>query len=490
MRLGNLSRVTRISGWGGQRRVSRSALVALLIGLATALVALALPAMLAPSASGVRAPIRVEVVLDVSGSMAEDGGNGKNRLEGAKSALSELAYSLPASTEMGLRVYGSEKQSSCTDTKTLVPISPLRPEKIVQAARKLQPKGDTPIAYSLTKAAGDFIAGGTARDVIVLISDGEDNCSSPDNPPCRVVKMLKKKGLEVRIETVGVGLGSNDAARDELRCISAATGGDYYDAQDSDALSAALKRISQHSLGNLTPGKQIEGGVEQSRAKLIKPGDYRIKLKPGEIKWFSFDATDGDQPRVLATVQGTRRGVVPVEARNCSSWRVELRNSAGEGSEYSPYGNSAVFDGRGFGSTGASTTHLLEAQSTGIDYPGRWTIQISLGRDLEEEPLDCAEHMPVKEFNARFSLDLEDEVVAEDPSPSPTPTPTPTPSPTPTLAPTPEPSGPAASDKYNNPVSPSQGGGSTTVFAVMFAVAVGGLGYMLYRLRLKRRRGW
>src|SRR5699024_12709700 len=51
------------------------------------------------------------LVLDASGSMAEDAGGGQTRIQAAKDALRTVVDELPDDAEGGLRVYGSDVYS-------------------------------------------------------------------------------------------------------------------------------------------------------------------------------------------------------------------------------------------------------------------------------------------------------------------------------------------------------------------------------------------
>ena len=139
---------------------------------------------------------------------------------------------------------------------------------MVAAAARLRPTGDTPIGLALTRAADDLAGGTASRRVVVLISDGEDNCSAPGSSPCQVVRGLDDSGVKVRVESVGVALAGKAAAQDALRCVAARSGGSYYDAEDADALSAALQRISSDALGRARPGH----GRCRARAPAGTPG--------------------------------------------------------------------------------------------------------------------------------------------------------------------------------------------------------------------------
>lgn len=442
-------------------------------------------------------PLRSLVLLDVSGSMARDGGHGSSLLDGARRALTELAYSLPRGTQLGLRAYGSDypgtdRARSCTDTRLLMPLSPLNAEQMVAAAKPLVPTGDTPIAHALQQASKDFGARTGARDTIVLISDGEDNCSP--QPPCTVVQQLKEQGFRVRVQTVGVALAGGSRAQQELQCIARVSGGSYYSATDSDALSAALDRIAQQSRGRLGGGEPIVAQTSEMTPQAIEPGNYRVRIKPGEALWYRFDAPEGALPRILGTIQGARgRKTLPAELDGCEAWRIELRNRAGEGRVYPPYGNSGVFAGREFGSTGASTSDALSATTTGIDYPGPWVVRLSLGIDPNGKPMACAKDLPVTGYPVRFSLAFGGPTSAPEQTTAPSEgvSPTPTPGPVTTAPTVLDPDEPDATAKYGEAVHPDRGGDWTAPFsAVLVAVGVLGLGGVLFRIRQRRTRGW
>lgn len=432
-------------------------------------------------------PVRVLVVLDVSGSMRRSGGDGRTLLDGARNALAELVYSLPPNTQVGLRVYGSEyggadRARSCRDTRLVVPVRRLDPGRIVAAANRLRPTGDTPIGVSLKYAAGDLQTSSPGkRGVIVLISDGEDNCSPPATPPCQVVGGLQQQGFKVRIETVGVALEGNRAARRALECISGRTGGSYYDARDASALSAALERISSDALGRLGRGRQVPGARRLSRAPLITPGTYRTALRPGQKAWYRFKATSGERPRVLATVEGVASLRVPRALRDCPAWRAELHNPYGEGATYPPYGNSGAFDGVGIGSTGASTTTRVRPYSKGIDFTGTWAIQLSLARDTGKS---CSAYLPPgRSFRTRFALQVDEPGQEREPGRGAAAA-TPSASPSPTTE-------SSATERYTTPVRPHETPAWVLpVAAVGVALLLGGTGAAALAIRRRRRRGW
>ena len=93
---------------------------------------------------------------------------------------------------------------------------------MTSAINEFQPRGDTPIAYSLKEGAKDL--GDDGKRHIILVSDGEETCSSD---PCQEIRELVAGGISLQIDTVGFGV--EDKARQQLSCIAEAGGGSYYE---------------------------------------------------------------------------------------------------------------------------------------------------------------------------------------------------------------------------------------------------------------------
>ena len=113
----------------------------------------------------------------------------------AKRILTEMLDSIAnlKNAEFALRVYGHQYQyppQVCNDTKLEVPFGPGNASKIKSRLRTITPKGTTPLAFSLEQAAKDFTPCTNCRNIVVLITDGLEECSGD---PCAVSKMLQKK---------------------------------------------------------------------------------------------------------------------------------------------------------------------------------------------------------------------------------------------------------------------------------------------------------
>ncbi|MFD6277661.1 VWA domain-containing protein [Streptomyces sp. NPDC060209] len=232
------------------------------------------------------------MVLDSSGSMSEDDGTGRTRMESARAAVGTVVDALPDGHPAGLRVYGADRPRGCTDTRLVRPVSALDRAAMKKAVAGVEPRGDTPIGLSLQKAAEDLhtpSVGAVGTRTILLISDGEDTCGTPR--PCEVAEQLGREGVGLRIDTVGFQV--EGAAREQLECIAEAGNGRYYDAPDADALARQLQRSAQLSAdGYRLRGERIEGGATTAKSPSMDPGQYLDTIGPGEKRYYavSLDA--------------------------------------------------------------------------------------------------------------------------------------------------------------------------------------------------------
>lgn len=230
------------------------------------------------------------LVMDSSGSMAEPGGGGETRMVKAKQALNDVMAAMPDDATVGLRAYGSVVESgseSCTDSELLVPVGPLDRAALTSAIGGLEPLGDTPIAYALQQAYNDLPSEGSRS--ILLVSDGEENCSGD---PCQVAADLADAGVEFYVDVVGLQV--DEAARDQLTCVAAKTGGTYFDVQDIDDLEKTLERSAQRAVRGYQPtGTPIQGGDSLETAAELTPGDWLDVIDGEAPKFYSLPDPNG-----------------------------------------------------------------------------------------------------------------------------------------------------------------------------------------------------
>ncbi|QNE79291.1 VWA domain-containing protein [Streptomyces finlayi] len=229
------------------------------------------------------------MVLDSSGSMGDDDGAGRTRMESARAAVGTVVDALPDGHPTGLRVYGADRPQGCTDTRLVRPVEKLDRDAVQTAVAAVRPRGDTPIGLSLQKAAEDLpepSGGAVGTRTVLLISDGEDNCGTPK--PCEVAEQLGKDGTGLRIDTVGFQV--EGAAREQLECVARAGNGRYYDAPDAAALARQLQRAAQLSAhGYRLKGERVAGGATVGRAPTLRPGQYLDTIGQGEKRYYAVD---------------------------------------------------------------------------------------------------------------------------------------------------------------------------------------------------------
>lgn len=190
--------------------------------------------LLPMAASGVEAADRTIVILDASGSMWAKIG-GKAKIEIARDALGKVLKAVPESTELGFMVYGHREKNACNDIELAVPPSSNSAATILSFAKKISPKGKTPLTDSVRQAA-EALKYTEEKATIVLITDGLETCSGD---PCALATELKQKGVDFTVNVVGFGLTKDEGK--QVACLAENTGGKYYDAASADQLASALK---------------------------------------------------------------------------------------------------------------------------------------------------------------------------------------------------------------------------------------------------------
>lgn len=213
----------------------------LALALAIALVVSAAPATVGAAAEYGSGADPIMLVVDTSGSMGDDDGTGKIKIDGAKLALLDFLDNVAPETPIGLRSYPSSGSGSCNPGDDGFPVDARDTSQMSAYIRALEPGGDTPTAEALEQAF-DELNDTYDRGTIVLVSDGESTCA----PPCDTAAEIAKSGFD--IETITVGFNISDSGRKELECIADALNGRYVDANDNDALNKVLDDLSRPKL--------------------------------------------------------------------------------------------------------------------------------------------------------------------------------------------------------------------------------------------------
>ncbi|WP_445282799.1 VWA domain-containing protein [Streptomyces sp. DSM 118148] len=286
--------------------IRRQRLAAGVCALLAALTAgLAFPAGAVADETEQSAP-KVELVLDVSGSMRTRDIDGGSRMAAAKQAFNEVLDATPEEVELGIRTLGADypgndRKTGCKDTAQLYPVGPLDRTEAKTAVATLAPTGWTPIGPALLKAADDLDGGEGARR-IVLISDGEDTCQPLD--PCEVAREIAAKGIGLTIDTLG--LVPDAKTRDQLSCIADATGGTYTSVRHKEELSDRVGQLVDRAADPVVTPVATEGAGECAEAPALKSGLYTDREEFGQQRWYKVEVNPGQEVRASVSVADDR----------------------------------------------------------------------------------------------------------------------------------------------------------------------------------------
>lgn len=197
-----------------------------------------LSAMPFSAAVAQQAQPQVMIVLDASGSMWGKSG-GTTKINAARSVLKKVVPGIPQEVSVGLTAYGHRRKGDCKDIEVIYQAENTDRQALLRTVDALNPKGETPIAASLSVVV-NRLKGSEKETTIILVSDGNETC---DKNPCAVVRELKVSGINFVMHVVGFDV--NAAQKQQLDCIARAGGGRYFSASDTASLLAAMQAISR-----------------------------------------------------------------------------------------------------------------------------------------------------------------------------------------------------------------------------------------------------
>ena len=244
-------------GWRQRLRHAPAALAAL--GLAFGSVALARPQWGSVRESLTNRGVDIVVTLDVSGSMAAEDFQPRNRLAVAKGVVGDFMRRRP-SDRIGLVIFAAQsltKSPLTTDSAVLL-------RQLDDVRLNVLPDG-TAIGSGLATALTRLRHSKAVSRIVVLVTDGANNAGEID--PATAADLAK--AMEVRVYTVGVGRGGRvpmpvqvrdpfsgqvvtrtmpvEVEIDEglLKRIADRTGGEFFRATDAGSLQAIFDRIDR-----------------------------------------------------------------------------------------------------------------------------------------------------------------------------------------------------------------------------------------------------
>lgn len=229
-----------------------------LLAAALMILALARPQMGRTSEESLTEGIDIEIVLDISGSMAAEDFQPRNRLEVAKDVLREFIARRPGD-RIGLVVFAGQaltKAPLTTDHEMLL--------KLVDSVELFTLPDGTAIGQALAAGAARIKNSQAKTKILVLLTDGVNNRGVIDPDSAAGVC----EGLGIKVYTVGVGtegvvpvptkvldpFGNEriqrmsmevDIDEELLQRIAERTQGEFFQATDPQGLRRVFDRIDQ-----------------------------------------------------------------------------------------------------------------------------------------------------------------------------------------------------------------------------------------------------
>jgi Ca-activated chloride channel homolog len=188
------------------------------------------------------------------------------KIDIARTAMGDLVQNLPESSNVALRTYGRQRPDDCSDIELVTPLTPLNRGDLAAQIAAIEPinLSRTPIGSSLAQIPDDLV-GATGETLVVLMSDGEENC---EGDPVAVARQLHADRPNLRINVVGFNIAPE--LRDRLVAVASAGGGSYFDANDVTQLSAALREAIKPIYRVFDP-----------QAITLPAGDYKVLIGTG-----------------------------------------------------------------------------------------------------------------------------------------------------------------------------------------------------------------
>ncbi|MEV6877238.1 substrate-binding and VWA domain-containing protein [Amycolatopsis sp. NPDC051128] len=203
--------------------------------------------------AGANLSARVQVLLDVSGSMAATvPGTGRSRMALTLEAATQGLGLFKTTTELGLWLF-STKLDGDKDFKELLPVRSISAQLAAGGLERLQsvkpkPGGATGLYDSILAAYQNARQNWQLGriNVVVVLTDGRNEDGDSVGLPGLLAELGRLQDPRKPLPVIGIGIGP-DIDAGELRQVSAATGGESFTTPDprkiSDVFYQALSKL-------------------------------------------------------------------------------------------------------------------------------------------------------------------------------------------------------------------------------------------------------
>lgn len=226
--------------------------------------------------------VNLEIILDASGSMAEEIEPGVTRIDAAKSVLQSIISQLPQQdgVNIGIRVYGHKganneagRAESCLATELMVPVDGVQSDAMKGLIDSYQPVGWTPLTLALQSSELDFPdASEDQVNAVILMTDGLETCGGD---PCTIASQLHGGPKAITTNVIGFAMAPDE--QEALQCVADEGGGTLIGAATAAELNEAMTIILSglniletmgvieiEQVGNIYPAATVTGGPAPS----------------------------------------------------------------------------------------------------------------------------------------------------------------------------------------------------------------------------------
>lgn len=253
------------------------------------------------------------IVMDGSGSMWGQI-DGCTKLEIARETVADVLTDAPPDRVLGLMAYGHRERGNCSDIELMVSPAAGSAGAILDAVSTMRFQGKTPLTEAVRQAA-EVLRSTEEPATVVLVTDGIETCEAD---PCALAAELEASGVDFTAHVIGFGLTRDEGA--EVACIAENTGGRYFEARDSAALSDALSAAvtgGDEPPAAPPPQRIYYPGAPMMESIALVPTGQTTGAAEGGPPEFSFPA-DGTAAHCAALCDGEEI---------CAAWRYEPTGS-------------------------------------------------------------------------------------------------------------------------------------------------------------------
>ncbi len=176
-------------------------------------------------------------IVDFSSSMNEKMGY-TQKIYLTIDAIEQILQKSGNEMKIGLRIFGDSdkvrqmlrpdnihalKDIVCTASELVLPIARFNAQNVSQKLSYRNPRGATPIGYSLRQAVQNDFSSGPHLKHIILVTDGEENCG---DDPCAYIRQLSATRKDIKIDVIAIAIEPDSLWQSE--CIASATKGNLY----------------------------------------------------------------------------------------------------------------------------------------------------------------------------------------------------------------------------------------------------------------------